>query len=87
MQQKSVSPEQGRQERAGGRGRAWPLWCSSELCLCLQLLLDCSELESRLAETLRLVTSDDHGRSQQASHSLMTQHQVRRQPGANVTLV
>ncbi|XP_071354370.1 spectrin beta chain, non-erythrocytic 5 [Trachinotus anak] len=41
-----------------------------------QLLLDCSELESRLIETLNLVTSDDYGKDQLATQSLITKHQV-----------
>ncbi|KAG7215088.1 hypothetical protein INR49_011666 [Caranx melampygus] len=41
-----------------------------------QLLLDCSELESRLTETLSLVTSDDYGKDQLATQSLITKHQV-----------
>ncbi|XP_026156546.1 spectrin beta chain, non-erythrocytic 5 isoform X2 [Mastacembelus armatus] len=41
-----------------------------------QLLLDCSELESRLSETLRLVNSDDYGKDQLATQNLLTKHQV-----------
>nr|XP_046269773.1 spectrin beta chain, non-erythrocytic 5 [Scatophagus argus] len=41
-----------------------------------QLLLDCSELESRLTETLSLVNTDDCGKDQLATQSLMTKHQV-----------
>ncbi|XP_056867453.1 spectrin beta chain, non-erythrocytic 5 isoform X2 [Takifugu flavidus] len=41
-----------------------------------QLLLDCSELESRLTEMLGLVNTDDCGRSQPATQSLITKHQV-----------
>ncbi|XP_078145742.1 spectrin beta chain, non-erythrocytic 5 [Centroberyx gerrardi] len=41
-----------------------------------QLLLDCAELESRLAETLSLVNSDDYGKNQLATQSLITKHQV-----------
>lgn len=51
--------------------------CDTELrSLCPQLLLDCSELESRLTETLGLVNTDDCGRSQLATQSLITKHQV-----------
>lgn len=42
----------------------------------LQLLLDCSELESRLSETLSLVNNDDYGKDQLATQSLITKHQV-----------
>ncbi|XP_068195162.1 spectrin beta chain, non-erythrocytic 5 isoform X2 [Antennarius striatus] len=41
-----------------------------------QLLLDCSELESRLTETLGLVNTDDYGKDQLATQSLITKHQV-----------
>uniref|UniRef100_A0A3B4GB01 Spectrin beta chain, non-erythrocytic 5-like n=1 Tax=Pundamilia nyererei TaxID=303518 RepID=A0A3B4GB01_9CICH len=41
-----------------------------------QLLLDCSELESRLAEMLSLVNIDDYGKNQLATQSLITKHQV-----------
>ncbi|XP_020497621.2 spectrin beta chain, non-erythrocytic 5 [Labrus bergylta] len=41
-----------------------------------QLLLDCSELESRLTETLSLVKTDDYGKDQLATQSLITKHQV-----------
>ncbi|XP_027134554.1 spectrin beta chain, non-erythrocytic 5 [Larimichthys crocea] len=41
-----------------------------------QLLLDCSELESRLNETLGLVNTDDYGKDQLATQSLITKHQV-----------
>ncbi|CAK6979040.1 spectrin beta chain%2C non-erythrocytic 5 [Scomber scombrus] len=41
-----------------------------------QLLLDCSELESRLTEMLSLVNSDDYGKDQLATQSLITKHQV-----------
>ncbi|XP_068456287.1 spectrin beta chain, non-erythrocytic 5 [Clinocottus analis] len=41
-----------------------------------QLLLDCSELESRLTETLSLVNTDDYGKDQLATQSLLTKHQV-----------
>ncbi|KAF1375246.1 hypothetical protein PFLUV_G00237590 [Perca fluviatilis] len=41
-----------------------------------QLLLDCSELESRLTETLTLVNTDDYGKDQLATQSLLTKHQV-----------
>ncbi|XP_029899947.1 spectrin beta chain, non-erythrocytic 5 isoform X2 [Myripristis murdjan] len=41
-----------------------------------QLLLDCAELESRLAETLSLVNTDDYGKNQLATQSLITKHQV-----------
>ncbi|XP_035529504.1 spectrin beta chain, non-erythrocytic 5 [Morone saxatilis] len=41
-----------------------------------QLLLDCSELESRLTETLNLVNTDDYGKDQLATQSLVTKHQV-----------
>ncbi|XP_054470225.1 LOW QUALITY PROTEIN: spectrin beta chain, non-erythrocytic 5 [Anoplopoma fimbria] len=41
-----------------------------------QLLLDCSELESRLTETLALVNTDDYGKDQLATQSLLTKHQV-----------
>lgn len=42
----------------------------------LQLLFDCSELESRLTETLNLVNTDDYGKDQLATQSLITKHQV-----------
>lgn len=42
----------------------------------LQLLLDCCELESRLTETLALVTTADYGKDQLATRSLLTKHQV-----------
>ncbi|XP_030614955.1 spectrin beta chain, non-erythrocytic 5 [Archocentrus centrarchus] len=41
-----------------------------------QLLLDCSELESRLTEMLSLVNIDDYGKDQLATQSLITKHQV-----------
>ncbi|XP_070699072.1 spectrin beta chain, non-erythrocytic 5 [Pempheris klunzingeri] len=41
-----------------------------------QLLLDCSELESRLTETLGLMNTDDYGKDQLATQSLITKHQV-----------
>ncbi|XP_068593345.1 spectrin beta chain, non-erythrocytic 5 [Cebidichthys violaceus] len=41
-----------------------------------QLLLDCSELESRLTETLALVNTDDYGKDQLATQGLLTKHQV-----------
>ncbi|CAJ1074861.1 spectrin beta chain%2C non-erythrocytic 5 [Xyrichtys novacula] len=41
-----------------------------------QLLLDCSELESRLTETLSVVNTDDYGKDQLATQSLITKHQV-----------
>uniref|UniRef100_A0A3Q1IZP4 Calponin-homology (CH) domain-containing protein n=1 Tax=Anabas testudineus TaxID=64144 RepID=A0A3Q1IZP4_ANATE len=41
-----------------------------------QLLLDCSELESRLSEMLILVNSDDYGKDQMATQNLSTKHQV-----------
>ncbi|XP_077945298.1 spectrin beta chain, non-erythrocytic 5 isoform X2 [Gasterosteus aculeatus] len=41
-----------------------------------QLLLDCCELESRLTETLALVTTADYGKDQLATRSLLTKHQV-----------
>ncbi|XP_067469592.1 spectrin beta chain, non-erythrocytic 5 isoform X2 [Thunnus thynnus] len=41
-----------------------------------QLLLDCSELESRLTEMLSLVNTDDYGKDQLATQSLITKHQV-----------
>ncbi|XP_034530593.1 spectrin beta chain, non-erythrocytic 1 [Notolabrus celidotus] len=41
-----------------------------------QLLLDCSELESRLTETLSVVNTDDYGKDQPATQSLITKHQV-----------
>ncbi|XP_035467370.2 spectrin beta chain, non-erythrocytic 5 isoform X2 [Scophthalmus maximus] len=41
-----------------------------------QLLLDCSELESRLSETISLVNTDDCGKDQLATQSLLTKHQV-----------
>lgn len=68
---KAVTREQVRESRR----RCGPAGILSFLCL--QLLLDCSELESRLTETLGLVNTDDCGRSQPATHSLITKHQVR----------
>ncbi|XP_028993920.1 spectrin beta chain, non-erythrocytic 1 isoform X2 [Betta splendens] len=41
-----------------------------------QLLLDCSELESRLIEMLDLVKSDEYGKDQMAALRLSTKHQV-----------
>ncbi|XP_029350237.1 spectrin beta chain, non-erythrocytic 5 [Echeneis naucrates] len=41
-----------------------------------QLLLDCSELESRLTEKLSLATSDDYGKDELATQSLISKHQV-----------
>ncbi|XP_047467733.1 spectrin beta chain, non-erythrocytic 5 [Mugil cephalus] len=41
-----------------------------------QLLLDCSELESRLTEMLGLMNIDDYGKDQLATQSLITKHQV-----------
>ncbi|XP_044022541.1 spectrin beta chain, non-erythrocytic 5 isoform X2 [Siniperca chuatsi] len=41
-----------------------------------QLLLDCSELESRLTEKLTLVNTDDYGKDQLATQSFITKHQV-----------
>ncbi|XP_029317025.1 LOW QUALITY PROTEIN: spectrin beta chain, non-erythrocytic 5 [Cottoperca gobio] len=41
-----------------------------------QLLLDCSELESRLTETLTLVNTEDYGKDHLATQSLLTKHQV-----------
>ncbi|KAM9354795.1 spectrin beta chain, non-erythrocytic 5 [Pholidichthys leucotaenia] len=41
-----------------------------------QLLLDCSELESRLSEMLSLVNSDDYGKDELATQTLITKHQV-----------
>ncbi|XP_076605262.1 spectrin beta chain, non-erythrocytic 5 [Chaetodon auriga] len=41
-----------------------------------QLLLDCSELESRLTEALSLVNTEDYGKDQLATQSLVTKHQV-----------
>ncbi|KAK2826814.1 hypothetical protein Q5P01_021028 [Channa striata] len=40
------------------------------------LLVDCSELESRLTEMLSLVISDDYGKDQLATQRLITKHQV-----------
>lgn len=45
----------------------------------LQLLLDCSELESRLTETLTVVNTDDYGKDQLATQNLMSKHQVPRE--------
>ncbi|XP_039992754.1 spectrin beta chain, non-erythrocytic 5 isoform X2 [Xiphias gladius] len=41
-----------------------------------QLLLDCSELESRITETLNLVNTNDYGKDQLATRSLITKNQV-----------
>ncbi|XP_022067652.2 spectrin beta chain, non-erythrocytic 5 isoform X2 [Acanthochromis polyacanthus] len=41
-----------------------------------QLLLDCSELESRLTEMLSLVNTEDYGKDHLATQSLITKHQV-----------
>ncbi|XP_068608001.1 spectrin beta chain, non-erythrocytic 5 [Brachionichthys hirsutus] len=41
-----------------------------------QLLLDCSELESRLTETLTLVNTDDYGKDHLSTQRLVTKHQV-----------
>ncbi|KAK5886954.1 hypothetical protein CesoFtcFv8_017933 [Champsocephalus esox] len=41
-----------------------------------QLLLDCSELESRLTETLTLVNTDDYGKDELGTQSLLTKHKV-----------
>lgn len=43
---------------------------------CVQLLLDCSELESRLIEALGLVKTEDYGKDQLATLSFLTKHQV-----------
>lgn len=43
---------------------------------CVQLLLDCSELESRLIEALDLVKTEDYGKDQLATLSFLTKHQV-----------
>ncbi|KAF3845474.1 hypothetical protein F7725_008637 [Dissostichus mawsoni] len=40
------------------------------------LLLDCSELESRLTETLTLVNTDDYGKDELGTQSLLTKHKV-----------
>ena len=45
-------------------------------CDLSQLLFDCSELESRLTETINLVNTDDYGKDQLATRSLLTKHQV-----------
>lgn len=84
LQQESSSPEQGHHQRTGRRSRerrflmAQFLLTETELLnfLGLQLLLDCSELESRLAETLALVNTDDYGKDELATQSLITKHQV-----------
>lgn len=44
--------------------------------MCLQLLLDCSELESRLSEKINLLNTDDYGKDHLATQSLITKHQV-----------
>ncbi|XP_062252883.1 spectrin beta chain, non-erythrocytic 5 [Platichthys flesus] len=41
-----------------------------------QLLFDCSELESRLTESINLVKTEDYGKDQLATRSLLTKHQV-----------
>ncbi|XP_024910886.1 spectrin beta chain, non-erythrocytic 5 isoform X2 [Cynoglossus semilaevis] len=41
-----------------------------------QLLLDCSELESRLSEKINLLKPDDYGKDHLATQSLITKHQV-----------
>ncbi|XP_010783209.1 spectrin beta chain, non-erythrocytic 5-like, partial [Notothenia coriiceps] len=41
-----------------------------------QLLLDCSELESRLTESLTLVNTDDYGKDELGTQSLLTKHKV-----------
>ncbi|KAJ0009205.1 hypothetical protein NQD34_016620 [Periophthalmus magnuspinnatus] len=41
-----------------------------------QLLLDCSELESRLTEALSLVSNDDYGKDSTATQSHISKHQV-----------
>lgn len=45
-------------------------------CGPFQLLLDCSELEVRLTETLSLVNTDDYGKDQLATQRLINKHQV-----------
>lgn len=87
VQRQSSPPERGRHERAGERVTVLlrPSHDSELRFLCLQLLLDCSELESRLTETLGLVNADDCGRSQLATQSLITKHQVREKPPQSFT--
>lgn len=51
--------------------------CAEAVLLCVQLLLDCSELEARLGDTLSLVNTDDYGKDQLATGCLLTKHQVR----------
>lgn len=82
MQRQSSSLEQGGHKRTGEKVAAsLRPSCDTELrLLCLQLLLDGSELESRLTEALGLVNTDDCGRSQQATQSLITKHQVQEEP-------
>lgn len=46
----------------------------------MQLLLDCSELESRLTEALGLVKTEDYGKDQLATLSFLTKHQVQHSP-------
>ncbi|XP_067099877.1 spectrin beta chain, non-erythrocytic 5 [Osmerus mordax] len=41
-----------------------------------QILLDCAELESRLSEILALVSTDEYGKNELATQSLIKQHQV-----------
>lgn len=79
MQRQGGALEQGGHKRTGEEVTASlrPGRDTEPRLLCLQLLLDCSELESRLTETLGLVNTEDCGRSQQATQSLITKHQVR----------
>ncbi|KAL0969732.1 hypothetical protein UPYG_G00231540 [Umbra pygmaea] len=41
-----------------------------------QILLDCAELETRLSETLALVSTDEFGKNELATQSLIKQHQA-----------
>nr|XP_029543639.1 spectrin beta chain, non-erythrocytic 5 [Oncorhynchus nerka] len=41
-----------------------------------QILLDCAELETRLSETLALVSTDEYGKNDLATQSLIKQHQA-----------
>ncbi|KAI4798393.1 hypothetical protein KUCAC02_022079, partial [Chaenocephalus aceratus] len=50
--------------------------CSRRASHLSKLLLDCSELESRLTETLTLVNTDDYGKDELGTQSLLTKHKV-----------
>ena len=87
VQQESISPEQSHHQRTGEwtlRDVTIIIHLRNGCCLgsvlwfifSFQLLLDCSELESRLTETLTLVNTDDYGKDELGTQSLLTKHKV-----------